>query len=149
MTKRPQRPRRSHQTTRSPDVARTLKRALYTAVMLAGGCAWPSPERQLLLDVFQACRIYDLTVLERLSTAPCNPKTDGVVQTFDLIGVERLTPASRRVSIQAAVRMFDGSTSDRAMTITIAERDGRWMVTDITPPPASQTSPAASSAPPN
>ena len=145
MTTRPQRPRRSHQTTRR------LEPALYTlgCLFLAGSCAWPSPERQLLLDVFQACRLYDLTVLARLSTVPCNPKLDGVVQGFDMRGVERLTPSSRKVSIQAAVRMFDGSISDRAMTITIAERDGRWMVTNITLPPASQTSPAASSAPPN
>ena len=130
---------------------RRRKPALYAlaGLIVAGGCAWPSPERQLLLDYFQACRLYDLTVLERLSTVPCNPKTDGVVQGFDMVSVERLTPASRRVSIQAAVRMFDGSSSDREMTITLAEQDGRWMVTRITPPPASQTSPAASSAPPN
>jgi hypothetical protein len=128
-------------------LTRSLRPAL-CAIVIAG-CAWPSPERQLLLDVFQACRVYDLTVLARLSTVPCNPRLDGVVQGFEMTGVERLTPSSRQVAIQAAVRMFDGSTSDRAMTITIAERDGRWMVTDITPPPASQTSPAASSAPPN
>ena len=137
--------------TKRPPSSRLLTRSLRPAlcVIVIAGCAWPSPERQLLLDVFQACRLYDLTVLARLSTVPCNPKTDGVVQGFVMTGVERLTPASRQVSIQAAVRMFDGSTSDRAMTITVSERDGRWMVTRITPPPASQTSPAASSAPPN
>lgn len=136
---------------RSRLTTRRHKPALYilAGLIFAGGCAWPSPERQLLLDFFQACRLYDLTVLERLSTVACNPKTDGVVQGFDMRGVERLTLASRRVSIQAAVRMFDGAVSDRAMTIMIAEQDGRWMVTGITPPPASQTSPAASSAPPN
>jgi hypothetical protein len=125
--------------------------ALYTlaCLIVAGGCTWPSPERQLLLDYFQACRLYDLTVLERLSTVPCNPKTDGVVQGFEVRSVEQLTPGSRKVSIQAAVRMFDGSSLDRAMTITLAEQRGIWMVTNITPPPASQTSPAASSAPPN
>jgi hypothetical protein len=103
----------------------------------------------LLLEFFHACRLYDLTVLERLSTVPCNPKLDGVVQAFDIDAVKRLSPTSRNVSIQAAVRMFDGSSFDRAMTLTLAEQDGRWMVTGIMPPPASQTSPAASSAPPN
>src|SRR5688572_1612418 len=102
------------------------------ASILVSGCAWPSPERQLLLDFFQACRLYDLTVLERLSAVPCNPKTDGMVQGFELGGVEHLSPASRRVSIQASVRMFDGSVSDRAMTITLSEQDGRWIVTGIT-----------------
>jgi hypothetical protein len=126
---------------------RRLKPALY--VVFVAGCAWPSPERQLLLDFFHACRLYDLTVLERLSTVPCNPKTDGVVQAFEIRTVERLSPTSRNVSIQAAVRMFDGSSLGRAMTITLAEQDSRWMVTGIMPPPASQTSPAVSSAPPN
>ena len=114
--------------------------------MFIAGCVWPTPERQLLQDYFQACRLYDLTVLERLSTVACNPRTDGVVQGFEIAGVERGTPASRKVSIQAAVRMFDGSSSNRTMTVTLTEQGGRWMVTGITPPPASQTSPAASSA---
>ena len=135
--------------TRRRDIERTLERALYITAILTASCAWPSPERQLLLDFFQACRLYDLTVLERLSAVPCNPKTDGVVQGFELGDVEHLSPVSRRVSIQASVRMFDGSVSDRAMTMTLAEQDGRWMVTGITPPPASQTSPATSSVPPN
>jgi hypothetical protein len=145
--------RRSRPTTRrrklSAAVTRGLRPTLYGVFILAGGCAWPSPERQLLLDFFHACRLYDLTVLERLSTVPCNPKLDGVVQGFEIGEVERPSATSRKVSIQAAVRTFDGASFDRVMTITLAEQDGRWMVTGITPPPASQTSPAASSAPPN
>ena len=51
-------------------------------------CAWPSPERQLLLDFFQACRVYDTTVLARLATVTFNPRTDGIVQDFDIVSVE-------------------------------------------------------------
>ena len=118
-------------------------------LLLCGSCAWPSPERQLLLDFFHACRVYDVTVLERLSAVPCNPKTDGIVHQFELLGVEEVSPTARRVSIQASGSFFDGAAFDRPMTITVSERDGRWMVTGITPLPASQTSPAASSPPPN
>jgi hypothetical protein len=117
--------------------------------VFCAGCAWPSPERQLLLDFFQACRLYDVTVLERLSAVPCNPKMDGVVHQFELLEVEEVAPSTRRVAIQASGSFFDGASFDRPMTVTLAERDGRWMVTAITPLPASQTSPAAFSAPPN
>ena len=118
-------------------------------LMITAACALPSPERQLLLDYFQACRLYDLTVVERLSTVTCNPRTDGVVSRFELLDVERVSPGERRVTIQAFVRMFDGSSSDEPMTVTLSQKDGRWMVSAITPPRASQTSPAASSGRPN
>ena len=141
--------RKATRAERRPELARALPCALWTLLLLSAGCVWPSPERQLLLDFFHACRLYDVTVLERLSTVPCNPRTDGVVDQFDLVDVEPLTPSERRVSIHAQVRMFDGSLASHAMTITLARREQRWMVTAITPPLASQTSPAASSAPPN
>ena len=90
MTTKPPLPtqRPSRQATLRPDgartlVARRLTPALYAAALLGSACVWPSPERQLLLDFFHACRVYDVTVLERLSAVPCNPKTDGVVHRFE------------------------------------------------------------------
>jgi hypothetical protein len=105
------------------------------------------PERQLLLDFFQACRVYDTTVLARLTTVPCNPRTDGFVQAFDVVSVDRDTDV-RKVMIRAQVRSFEGQVSEQTVAVAMARRDGRWMVTGLTPLPASQTSPAASSAPP-
>ena len=59
------------------------------------------PEQQLLLDFFQACRVYDTTVLARLTTVPCNPRTDGIVQEFDVVRVDRDTD-TRKVTIRRA-----------------------------------------------
>lgn len=134
----------------------TKRRSLATlsaALALGAACAWPSPERQLLLNFFQACRIYDTTVLARMATASCNPQTDGVVQDFDMVSVEdRRAPAAARptrdVTIRARVRPLGGPVAERTIVVTLEQIDGRWMVTAVTPPRASQTSPAASSARP-
>jgi hypothetical protein len=124
--------------------------AALSAALAVGACAWPSPERQLLLNFFQACRIYDTTVLARMATASCNPRTDGVVQDFDIVSVEhRGVPAAARpardVTIRARVRPLGGPVAERMIAVTLEQIEGRWMVTTVTPPRASQTSPAASS----
>ena len=130
--------------------------ATLLGLVLAGAsCVWPSPERQLLLDYFHACQIYDTTVLARLSTVPCNPRIDGVVENFEIESVEHLEqPASgeppRRVTIRAMVRSFDQSPiEERTLEVRMERRDGRWMVTGLMPSPASRTSPAASSGRPS
>jgi hypothetical protein len=121
-------------------------------LLFAAACAWPSPERQLLLDYFHACRVYDTTVLARLATAPCNPQTDGVVQDFDIVSVEQVSSgpgAVRVVTLDARVRPLGGSPAPQRLTARLQQMDGRWVVAAITPLPASRTSPAASSALPN
>ncbi|OFW02817.1 MAG: hypothetical protein A3I61_11870 [Acidobacteria bacterium RIFCSPLOWO2_02_FULL_68_18] len=125
--------------------------ALVALIPLGAACAWPSPERQFLIEFFQACRVYDTTVLARLATVPCDPRTDGVVQSFAIVKIERANGGAdlaRRVTIRARVRSWEGELSERAMTLDLERRDGQWKVTSLTPPRASQTSPAASSAPP-
>ena len=119
---------------------------LWTSLPIA--CAWPSPERQFLIDFFQACRVYDTTVIARLATVPCNPRTDGFVQDFEIARFERDGEAARRVTIRARVRSWEGGVSERTMTVGLERRESRWMVTSLMPRPASQTSPAASSGPP-
>jgi hypothetical protein len=119
---------------------------------VGAGCAWPSAERQFLLDFFAACRAYDTTVMARMATAPCNPRTDGVVQALEIVGVDEQPPGTTRpardVRIAASIRPFGGSPAEQALTVRLEEIDGRWMVTRITRLPASRTSPAASSVPP-
>jgi hypothetical protein len=121
-------------------------------VFLGAGCAWPSPERQLLLDFFRACRIYDTTVLARLATAQCNPRVDGVVQDFEIVSVRDgdsgIGAPVRDVTIDARLRPLGGPAAPQTLTVRLQEVQGRWMVVSVTPLPASQTSPAASSAPP-
>jgi hypothetical protein len=125
-----------------------VKAALSVALIsFVPACVWPSPERQLLLDFFQACRVYDRTVLARLATIDCNPRTDGVVQAFDVVNIDR-TSDGRRVTVRARVRAFEGGITESTLVVSIERRDGRWVVSGITPPRASQISPAASSVPP-
>lgn len=125
--------------------------ALLVLLFSGAACVWPSPERQLLIEYFYACQIYDTTVIARLSTVPCNPRIDGVVENFELVGVkdagqlESGEPA-RQVTIRARVRSLDElSTEERTLVVRLERRDGRWMVTGLMPSPASRTSPAASS----
>jgi hypothetical protein len=117
-------------------MAKSRSLTLLAALVLGGACAWPSPERQLLLDFFQACRVYDRTQLAKLATASCNPKTDGVVQDFDIVSIERREAAwpVREVTITAHVRPLDGEVTERRLVVTLEQMDRRWMVTAWTRP---------------
>jgi hypothetical protein len=121
-------------------------------LFLSAGCVWPSPERQLLLEFFQACQVYDTAVMARLATVPCNPRVDGVVQDFEIVSVRDAGSSNgapaRDVTINARVRPLGGSPVRQTLSVKLSEVEGRWMVAGVTPPPASQTSPAASSARP-
>jgi len=112
-------------------VARRLEPALYAALLLGAGCAWPSPERQLLLDFFQACRVYDTTVLARLGTAPCNPQADGVVQDFELIDVDDASDGAKIVTIDAHVRPLGSSPAPQRLRVRLEQVDRRWIVANI------------------
>jgi hypothetical protein len=101
-----------------------------------------------MLEFFEACRIYDTTVLAKLGTAPCNPKTDGVVQGFEITRIDR-APDARRLMIRAQIRSLEGQVSERTIAVALAREDGRWKVSGLRPLPASQTSPEASSVRPN
>ena len=134
-------------------MAKSRSVATLTALLLLAACAWPSPDRQLLIDFFRACSLYDTTVLARLGTAPCNPRTDGVVQDFDIVEAQEVSgqgrARAREVTLDARVRALGGAPAPERLTVRLEQVDGRWMVAAVTRLPASQTSPAASSAPPN
>jgi hypothetical protein len=128
-------------------VARRLKPALYAFAFSTIACVWPSPERQLLLDFFQACRVYDTTVLARMATTACSPATLGVVDGFEMVRV--VNEGNRKeVTIDARLHTLAGEGREGPFVVELEDVDGRWLVTNLTPPPASQTSPATSSAPP-
>jgi hypothetical protein len=115
---------------------------------LTQACVWPSPERQFLLDFFHACRVYDTTVLARMATTSCNPASLGVIDAFDVIRVVNDGVTRKEVTIDAALHSLAGQRAQKMFLVVLEDTNGRWMVTSLTPPPASQTSPAASSAPP-
>jgi hypothetical protein len=41
-------------------------------------------ERQALIDFFEAARLHDTTVLSNMGTATFEPRSDGIVQQFDI-----------------------------------------------------------------
>lgn len=89
-----------------------------------------SPEEQLLTDFFEASRVYDVSVMSRLSALPLNPRTDGIVDSFEIERVDRAANGTERVIVAAKVRSFGGQVTSRQMAFTVTRRDGRWFIQD-------------------
>jgi hypothetical protein len=110
-------------------------------------CGVLTTEEQLLQRFFEASRLYDSAALEKVSTVVFHPVTDGIVQDFAVTGVDG-TDALRTVTLTAQVRTADGRVTPQTLVATLERRE-RWVIIAITRPPASRTSPGASSAPPS
>jgi len=113
---------------RRPNRRNRLKRLLLAVACTAVGCGVLSPEEQLLTDFFEAARVYDTSVMGRLSAIPMNPRTDGIVDAFTIRGVDRADDQRERVTVSANVRMFDGRSQTREIVFTVSHRDGRWFI---------------------
>lgn len=100
------------------------------AAVGAISCGVLSPEEQLLTDFFEASRVYDVSVMSRLSAVPLNPKTDGIVDSFEIERVDRADDGTERVIVAAQVRSFGGQVSSRQLYFTLTRRDGRWFIQD-------------------
>jgi hypothetical protein len=91
-------------------------------------CGVLSPEAQLLTDFFEAARLYDTAVMARLSAKPMNPRTEGIVDAFDIQQVDKDDDGSSRVTVNARVRRFDGQVGSRQLVFSLVRRDGRWFI---------------------
>ena len=87
-----------------------------------------SAEEQLLTDFFEASRVYDTSVMARLSALPLNPKTDGIVDAFDIQRVDRTDGGASNVTLTARVRRFDGQVGNRQFVFVMIRRDGRLFI---------------------
>ncbi len=126
-------------------------------VAASGGasCSRYAQERQALIDFFEAARLRDTTVLSNMGTATFEPRSEGIVQQFDIDRVEAVPPRmengkaieAKHGILTAQVRTPDGEIVPERLDVMF-ERPvgGRWMITQLR---ASRTSRAASSAPPN
>jgi hypothetical protein len=78
------------------------------------GCS-SSSEKKLLGDFFRASRLRDNVTLGNFATATFDPKTDGIVESFDVTSVseERVTPLPLK---QYAKAVDDAKTADAAFT---------------------------------
>jgi hypothetical protein len=109
-----------------------LRHGIACAAALFGlACGVLSPEEQLLTDFFEASRIYDTSVMARLSAKPLNPRTDGVVDTFQVERIDRSAGGREQVTVAARVRRFDGEVAPRRLVFTLTRRDGRWFIRDF------------------
>jgi hypothetical protein len=91
-------------------------------------CGVLTPEEQLLTDFFEASRLFDTSVMARLSAAPLNPRADGIIDSFEIERVDRANDQHERVAVAARVRTFDGQVNSRRLVFTLTRRDGRWFI---------------------
>ena len=105
-------------------------RSACVALAVLVACGVLSPEEQLLTRFFEASRLYDTTTVATMSNVVFNPRTDGVVQEFDVEDV-REEGASKRVTVRATVRQLDGTTTERTLEFTLFLKTNRWFITDI------------------
>ena len=99
-----------------------------TCTVAAVACGVLSPEEQLLTDFFEASRVFDTSVMARLSATPLNPRADGIVDSFEVERVDRTNDQQERVAVAARVRTFDGQVNARRLTFTLTRRNGRWFI---------------------
>ena len=61
--------------------------ALASLVLIETACGSSSPEAQLLNNFFRAARVRDNTTLANISAVSFNPRTEGTVEDFEVVGV--------------------------------------------------------------
>jgi len=104
--------------------------------LFVAGCGVLSPEEQLLADFFSAARLHDTSMLGNIASVDFNPRSDGIVQDFEILRSESSSEGggteTSRVRVDAHVRMMDGRIEARTLLITIQrEREGRWRVNGL------------------
>ena len=101
-------------------------------VCASAACGVLSPEEQLLTDFFEASRLNDTTAMAKLSGMPLNPRTDGIVDAFDIERIEDADNGAERVTVLARVRTFDGQVSSRRLEFVLGKPHGRWFISGWT-----------------
>ena len=111
-------------------------------------------ERTLLAQFFAASRLRDLTAVHNVATLAFEPATDGIVTSFEIMGVTVVKATEgqavvKDVLIAAPVRLFDGGTVSKTFIVTMQRglpgsdqsRSGGWMITAFKAGPASPSTP--------
>lgn len=102
--------------------------------MLQSGCA-AHPEQPLIERFFAASRLRDRTALQSISTIIFEPRDDGIVTTFKIIGVTTEQPsgdkATKNVTLTAPVKLSSGEIVQKKLVITMERRGAPWMITGV------------------
>lgn len=113
----------------------------------AVGCGSASAEEQTLLRFFVAAPTLDSTVIARYSRVAFNPRTDGIVQSFNVTSIGPENDDRKDVTIDAVLQDPAGVIRRTMMVATLQRIEGRWLVTRLRRTPVSQTSRVESSVP--
>jgi hypothetical protein len=134
--------------------------ALVVLISLTLAACGPGVEEPVLAQFFAASRLRDRTALARISTVVFEPDVDGMVAQFRIVSATPESPAtpstdvvelslaepdtdkssvevmSKDLTVDAQVRLFDGRSVQKTLTITLrraVSKDlvGRWIVTAI------------------
>ena len=103
----------------------------FAGILAGTACGVLSPEEQLLTEFFEALKVYDTSVMARLSGKPLNPLSDGVIEAFEIEHIVRLDEGREMVTVAARVRGFDGQRASRHMVMTLTSRGGLWRIEDF------------------
>jgi len=113
--------------------------ALAVLALVCVGCT--APEQPLLERFFATSRLRDKTALQAFSTVIFEPREQGIVRTFAVVGVspERTVGGvtTKDVTLRAAVQRPGGSTVDAILIATLQRADERqagypWIVVAVT-----------------
>jgi hypothetical protein len=98
--------------------------------ILVIACGVLSPEEQLLTDFFEWSRVYDTTAVSKIAAVTFNPRTEGVVDAFDIQSVAT-EGDTKRVTVVATVRQLDGGVAETTLVVTLARKGDRWFITGL------------------
>ena len=117
---------------------------LQTALAVIG-CS-TAAEQSILSQFFAASRLRDTTALKNIATVVFEPRTQGIVTTFEITSIEAYRNngelVSENVSISAPVKLPSGQTAQKHLVITIQRGTGQWIVTAIADAPPRLASPS-------
>ena len=129
--------------TRFPDYPMTRCTVAVLLTTLAGlGCS-NIAEQAILNRFFAASRLRDNTALQQFSTVTFEPRSQGIITSFEItaVGPERHDGdlVTKEVTISAPVRLPSGQTSQKTLIVTMQramlkgekEITGRWIITGI------------------
>ena len=109
-------------------------RSVAVAALLLAGCS-EGRERALLDKFFAASRLRDLTAVRTVSSVVFEPREQGTVIGFDIKSVEKVSPGSKIVRLDAQVRRPDGQTAREILLVTISGEMITGVVRGVTPAP--------------
>ena len=94
--------------------ARTSLALVVSTLALVAGCSGVSTEQKLLTDFFRSSRLRDNATLGNFATASFEPRTDGVVESFNITSMsETSAPLALK---QLAKAVEDARTADTELT---------------------------------